>query len=69
MATFCERWQNKTQKQNLKIGFIVGEDIKEFYYRGLREWNNEKGYLKDTILSCQDQFKTYMDYFGLEYRD
>ncbi|MCR5102359.1 MAG: Fic family protein [Butyrivibrio sp.] len=49
--------------------FIVEDDIKEFYYRGLKEWNNEKGYLTDTILSCQDRFKTYMDYFGLKYID
>ena len=45
--------------------FIVEDDIKDFYYRGLREWNNEKGYLTDTILTCQDHFKKYLDYFGI----
>ena len=45
--------------------FIVEDDIKDFYYRGLREWNNEKGYLTDTILTCQDRFKKYLDYFGI----
>ena len=43
------------------------DDIKEFYYRGLKEWENERGYLIDTCLSAQDKFKTYMDYFGLKY--
>ncbi|SFN66923.1 Fic/DOC family protein [Pseudobutyrivibrio sp. UC1225] len=49
--------------------FIIEDDIKEFYYRGLKEWNNEKGYLTDTILSCQDRFKKYMDYYSLKYND
>ena len=49
--------------------FIIEDDIKEFYYRGLKEWIREKGYLIDTVLSCQDRFKAYMDYFGLEYKD
>lgn len=49
--------------------FIIEDDIKEFYYRGLKEWKREKGYLTDTVLSCQDRFKKYMDYYGLEYGD
>lgn len=49
--------------------FIIEDDIKEFYYRGLKEWKNEQGYLMDTCLTAQDRFKVYMDYFGLEYRD
>ena len=49
--------------------FIIEDDIKEYYYRGLKEWKNEPGYLTDTCLSAQDRFKVYMDYFGLEYRD
>ena len=48
---------------------IIEDDIKEFYYRGLKEWKNEQGYLMDTCLTAQDRFKVYMDYFGLEYRD
>lgn len=46
--------------------FIMEDNIKEFYYRGLSEWKNEKGYLIDTCLSAQDKFKTYMDYFGFK---
>lgn len=49
--------------------FIIEDDIKEFYYRGLKEWKNEQGYLMDTCLTAQDRFKAYMDYFGLEYKE
>ena len=30
------------------VPFIIGEDLKLFYYRGLKEWENERGYLRDT---------------------
>lgn len=49
--------------------FIIDDGMKEFYYRGLKEWENEPGYLIDTCLAAQDKFKVYMDYFGLEYND
>ena len=49
--------------------FIIEDDLKEFYYRGLKEWKNEQGYLVDTCLTAQDRFKTYLDYFGIEYKD
>lgn len=49
--------------------FIIDDDLKEFYYRGLKEWEKEPGYLIDTCLAAQDKFKVYMDYFGLEYTD
>lgn len=49
--------------------FIIEDDIKEFYYRGLKEWRSETGYLMDTCLTAQDRFKVYMDYFGLKYKD
>ena len=49
--------------------FIIEDDSKEFYYRGLKEWKNEKGYLMDTCLTAQDRFKVYMDYFGIKYND
>ncbi len=49
--------------------FIIEDDIKQFYYRGLQQWRSEQGYLMDTCLTAQDRFKVYMDYFGLEYRD
>lgn len=49
--------------------FIIEDDIKQFYYRGLQEWKTEPGYLMDTCLTAQDRFKVYMDNFGLEYND
>ncbi len=49
------------------VPFIIGEDLKLFYYRGLREWENERGYLRDTCLSAQDKFKVWLDYFKVKY--
>ena len=49
------------------VPFIVDEKHKLFYYRGLKEWRNEKGYLMDTCLSCQDQFKVWLQYFKIEF--
>ena len=49
------------------VPFIIEDDMKMYYYRGLREWRNEKGYLRDTCLTAQDRFKAYLDYFGLKY--
>jgi Fic family protein len=57
-------------KECLKHGivpFIIEDQIKMFYYRGLKEWNREKGYLTDTCLSAQDTFKSYLDYFRIPY--
>ena len=51
------------------VPFIIEDDIKEFYYRGLQEWKNEKGYLRDTCLTAQDRFRKYMDYFGIKHGD
>ena len=49
------------------VPFIIDEQLKMFYYRGLKEWKQEKGYLIDTCLAAQDQFKAYLDYFRIEY--
>ena len=38
-----------------------------FYYRGLKEWDNEKGYLTDTCLTAQDKYKAYLAYFRIAY--
>lgn len=54
-------------KNNI-VPFIIDESLKEFYYRGLNEWKNERGYLLDTCLTAQDRFKLIMDYFGLHYK-
>ena len=49
------------------VPFIIEDNLKMFYYRGLKEWNNEKGYLMDTCLTAQDRYKAYLDYFRIEY--
>ena len=55
-------------KNNI-VPFIIEDDLKMFYYRGLHEWNNEHGYLMDTCLTAQDRFKAYLDYFRIKYSD
>ena len=49
------------------VPFIIEDDMKIFYYRGLSEWDNEKGYLTDTCLAAQDKYKSYLDYFRIKY--
>ena len=49
------------------VPFIIDDDLKMFYYRGLKEWNREKGYLTDTCLTAQDRYKAYLDYFRICY--
>ena len=51
--------------RNNIIPFIIEDDIKMFYYRGLKEWENEKGSLRDTCLTAQDRFKKYLEYFRI----
>lgn len=55
-------------KHNI-VPFIIDENLKMFYYRGLSERQNEKGYLIDTCLTAQDKFKKYLDYFRIPYKD
>lgn len=49
------------------VPFIIDENLKMFYYRGLKEWDNEHGYLIDTCLAAQDRYKVYLDYFRIKY--
>lgn len=53
-------------KNNI-VPLIVDDNLKMFYYRGLKEWDNEKGYLTDTCLAAQDKYKAYLDYFRIVY--
>ena len=53
--------------RNNIVPFIIDEDLKMFYYRGLSEWTRERGYLTDTCLAAQDKFKKYLDYFKISY--
>ena len=47
------------------VPFIIEDDLKMFYYRGLSEWETEKDYLRDTCLTAQDRYKAYLDYFRI----
>ena len=55
--------------RNNIVPFIIDEKLKIFYYRGLREWNRERGYLRDTCLAAQDKFKAYLNYFRVPYEN
>lgn len=47
------------------VPFVIKDDIKAFYYRGLAEWDQEQGYLTETCLAAQDHFKAELDYFRI----
>lgn len=49
------------------IPFIIDDELKVFYYKGLNNWKYEEGYLIDTFLAAQDKFKKYLDYFRINY--
>lgn len=53
-------------KNNI-VPFIIEDNLKLFYYRGLKEWNNETGYLMDTCLTAQDKYKAWLEYFRIPY--
>lgn len=53
--------------RNNIVPFIIDDELKLFYYRGLKEWISERGYLRDTCLTAQDKFKLWLNYFKLEY--
>lgn len=59
-------------RECLRLGyvpFIITEELKIFYYNDLRNWSTVKGYLMDTCLSAQDNFKIILRKFRLAYRD
>lgn len=49
------------------IPFIITDELKMFYYRGLQHWPRIKEYLRDTCLTAQDNYKAIMDYFRINY--
>ena len=55
-------------KNNI-VPFVILDSKKMFYYRGLKNWNQEHGWLLDTCLDGQDTVKAYLDYFGIVYRN
>ena len=56
-------------KECLRCGivpFIIEDNLKWYYYRGLAEWDSEKGYLTDTCLAAQDRYRAYLKYFRID---
>lgn len=49
------------------VPFIITDELKMFYYRGLREWPDTPGYLTDTCLTAQDHYKSVLEYFKIKY--
>lgn len=49
------------------VPFIIEGEMKAFYYRGLSEWDRERGFLTDICLTAQDRFKAALDYFRIAY--
>lgn len=52
---------------NSIVPFIITDNLKMFYYRGLHEWGHVKGYLTDTCLTAQDQYKEILMHLGIEF--
>lgn len=50
------------------VPFIVTDELKMFYYRGLREWPHTRGYLTDTCLTAQDHYKALLTYFKIDFK-
>lgn len=53
-------------KSNI-VPFVIDEQLKLYYYRGLKEWKREPGFLTDTCYAAQDKFKAWLDYFRIQY--
>lgn len=49
------------------VPFIIEDNLKMYYYRGLQEWEHDRAYLVDTCLTAQDRYKAYLDYFRIAY--
>ena len=53
--------------RNNIVPFIISDELKMFYYRGLQNWPEERGYLRETCVAAQDLFRQYLDYFRIRY--
>lgn len=53
---------------NNYVPFIITEELKMFYYRGLHEWNHVRDNFLDTCLTAQDNYKAMLDYFRIKYK-
>ena len=53
--------------QNGIVPFIITEELRLYYYRGIQNWGETNGYLRDTCLTAQDQYTALLDYFKIKY--
>ena len=49
------------------VPFIITEELRLYYYRGIQNWGDINGYLRDTCLTAQDHYKALLDYFKIKY--
>ena len=47
------------------VPFIITEQLRWFYYRGLQNWQQTEDFLLDTCLTAQDEYKAVMAYFRI----
>lgn len=52
--------------QSNLVPFIITEELRLFYYRGLQHWGHLNDYLRDTCLTAQDQYKALLEYFKIK---
>lgn len=50
------------------VPFIITDDLKMYYYRGLKNWPAIPGYLRDTCLTAQDNYALILDYFKIKHQ-
>ena len=53
--------------QSAHVPFVITEELRLFYHRGIQNWGNIHGYLRDTCLAAQDNYKLLLDYFKIKY--
>ena len=53
--------------QSGHVPFVISEDLRMFYYRGIQHWGSINEYLRDTCLTAQDSYKQLLDYFKIKY--
>ena len=49
------------------VPFIITDERKYFYYRGLKNWPEIPGYLRDTCLTAQNDYAELLVYFGIKH--
>ena len=53
--------------QSGHVPFVISEELRMFYYRGIQHWGSINEYLRDTCLTAQDNYKQLLDYFKIKY--